>query len=46
MNWARKMAEKKKVNDILVRCKNSRHSDKRKKRIEREQREEIRKYVQ
>lgn len=40
MSWARKMADKRKINRILVRCKNSKHEDKRKKVMERELRRE------
>lgn len=45
MSWGRRMAEKKRINEVLVRCKNSRHSDKRKKREERELRKELKNYV-
>ena len=29
MSWARKMIDKRKLNKVLVRCKNTRHEDKR-----------------
>jgi hypothetical protein len=42
MSWARKMADKRKINRVLVRCKNVRHNDKRTKVMERELRKEER----
>jgi len=45
MNWARKMADKKKLNEVLVRCKNSRHENKRRKYQDREVTKELRNYV-
>lgn len=41
MSWARKMAERKKVNQVLVRCKNVRHQDKRTKVMQRELQKEL-----
>lgn len=42
MSWARKMADKKKLNKVLVRCKNARHEDKRARSIERNERRQAR----
>ena len=36
MSWARRMADKKKLNRVLVRCKNARHEDKRERALERD----------
>ncbi len=41
MSWARKMAERKKVHQVLVRCKNVRHQDKRTKVMARELQKEL-----
>ena len=41
MSWARRMADKAKINKILVRCKNTRHGDKRKKILEKNLRKEL-----
>jgi len=41
MSWARKMADRKIINKVLVRCKNTRHGDKRTKVVERELRKEL-----
>ena len=38
MSWARKMADKKKLNKVLVRCKNARHEDKRQRALDRDER--------
>ena len=40
MNWARRQAAKKGLNEVLVRCKNARHADKRKRVMDRETRKE------
>lgn len=45
MSWARQMADRKKVNKTLVRCKNAKHEDKRKKVLERDARREERLYA-
>lgn len=45
MSWARRMAEKKKINDVLVRCKNRKHVDKRRKVEERNARFEEKHYA-
>jgi hypothetical protein len=42
MGWARKMADKKKLNQVLVRCKNSKHDDKRTRALERDDRRQAR----
>jgi hypothetical protein len=36
MSWARRMADKKKLNRVLVRCKNAKHEDKRERALERD----------
>lgn len=42
MGWARKMADKKKLNQVLVRCKNAKHDDKRARALERDERRQAR----
>ena len=41
MSWARRQADRKIVHQVLVRCKNTRHKDKRIKVLERELRKEM-----
>lgn len=42
MTWAKINFERKQVNRVLVRCKNGKHDDKRKRILEREERQELR----
>lgn len=44
MSWARKMADKRKVNKVLVRCKNTRHEDKRQRALTRDELRQARDY--
>ena len=42
MSWARKMVDKRKLNRVLVRCKNAKHDDKRARAQERDERRQAR----
>jgi hypothetical protein len=45
MSWARKMADKHKINRVLVRCKNVKHQDKKRKALERAAKQEEKQVV-